>query len=392
MKSRLNRSRKNISHLSNLLSKKNLYILGLNSGTSGDGLDVALVKFQKGLPGIVKAKTYPYPTSLKNKILNYSESEFDSGSEWLKLDYELGLAMANYTNRFIPGLSKSRLKVDLIASHGQTIRHIPSHKSSSLTYQIGDPSQIAQKTGIPVIYDFRKADLAAGGQGAPMSPMLHQHLFRSKTEWTAIVNIGGIANITVLPPTNSTKKPFASDTGPGNMTIDAAMNHLYGKPFDKNGAVALKGYFDSNVVKRILAMSYFKMLPPKSTGREMFGRKFRERIFNLMPDTDRQDIVATVSEITVRSITSFMNNFTPKTSKVYVCGGGAHNKYILKRISELMPGSTVRSTEDLGYSPDYLEALLWAYLANLFINGISVDASKFTGARKPYIPGRLCLC
>jgi anhydro-N-acetylmuramic acid kinase len=363
----------------------------MNSGTSGDGLDIALVKFDTGKPELIKSKTYKYPEALTQKIITYGEPEFDSGVKWLELDFELGQYMGKSATKFINLLNRNNYKADVIASHGQTIRHLPNYKSANITYQVGDPSLIALQTGLPVIYDFRKADIAAGGEGAPLSPYLHQYLFSKRNKSIVVINLGGIANITCLPSRKSRKKPLASDIGPGNMIIDACMKSLYKKPYDFNGKIALSGDINNKIVSRLLNKSFFKTPPPKSTGREMFGKLCTDIILTKMKNDKPEDIIATISEITVKSISRFIDKYATDVSSVYLCGGGSKNGFIKNRLRELLPGTTISDTNELGYSPDYLEAMLWAYLGYLFIKGRPVNGSMFTGAKKKYIPGRLCL-
>jgi anhydro-N-acetylmuramic acid kinase len=242
-----------------------------------------------------------------------------------------------------------------------------------------------------VISDFRRSATAAGGEGAPLSPILHEALFRHKRKWRAIVNIGGISNVTVLAPRDSKSKPFAADCGPGNMLIDRAMLLLYGKPYDRNGRVASKGIAHIDTVREALSDPFFSKKPPKSTGRELFGKPYLEKVMQSMGNVSPEDMVSTLTEITIRGIADFLARFAPRVEEIFICGGGAHNKTILDRLGLALPRARVATTADLSYDPDYLEALLWAYLARRFIKLESVAARNFTGAKYPYIPGRLCL-
>ncbi len=218
-----------------------VYIIGLNSGTSGDGLDAALVQFEKNKPPkVLISETYRYAKRVREDITACGEIDFIDGLRWLELDFELGNIMGRYAERFLSRIKKAGKRADLIGSHGQTIRHLPFGFKHSLTLQVGDPSCIAQITGLPVVADFRRSDLAAGGQGAPLSPVLHERLFRHEKRWRAIVNIGGIANITILPPAKLRRSPLAGDCGPGNMAIDLAMKRLFNRAFDRRGCVALE--------------------------------------------------------------------------------------------------------------------------------------------------------
>lgn len=366
-------------------------IIGLNSGTSGDGLDAALVQFAKDKPPkVLICETYKYSKSVKENIIACGEAGFIDGLRWLELDSELGNIMGSYAKRFLTKTRKAGQRVDLIGSHGHTVRHLPSTLENSLTLQVGDPSYIAQIAGLPVVADFRRSDIAAGGQGAPLSPVLHEYLFRHEKKWRAIINIGGIANITILPPTKSRRSSIAADCGPGNMAIDSAMMKLYGKPFDKGGRTARSGSPRVKLVSSVLRRNFFKLSPPKSTGREQFGRGFVDEIFDKMKKVPGQDVIATLTEITVRGIADFLNRFAGKVDEIYLCGGGAKNEYIVSRLRQLFPQQDVETTAALGCDPDFLEAMLWAYLAYCLVIKRHIDSSRFTGAVKPYIPGRLC--
>ncbi len=375
-----------------LPGRRTVNIIGLNSGTSGDGLDAVLAEFgNSGNPAILHQKKYPYPERLTRHLTALGESDHVDGIEWLKADAELGDIIGRSAGKFLSELESQGYRADLIASHGQTVRHLPLGYIYPLSLQIGDPSYIAGRTRLPVIYDFRKSDLASGGEGAPLSPLLHEKLFRDDKRWRAIVNIGGIANITVLPPKRGKIKPFAADCGPGNMPIDLAVHRLFGKKFDKAGKIAATGRVNSQAVSSILKTGFFKIDPPKSTGRELFGQDFVSGAIESCGEHAPEDIIATITEITTRGIVDFIIKYAAKTENIYLCGGGAKNNHLVSRLKELLPDTTIGTTADLGFDPDYLEALLWAYLAFIFINQRRIDAGNFTGAKKTYIPGRLCL-
>lgn len=368
-----------------------IYVIGLNSGTSGDGLDAALVRFERGkAPEVLICETYKYAKKVKDDIIACGEADFVDGLRWLELDFELGHVIGRYAKRFLTRIVKAGHKADLIGSHGQTIRHLPSGFKHPLTLQVGDPSCIAQITGLPVVADFRRSDMAAGGQGAPLSPLLHERLFRHQRSWRAIVNIGGIANITVLPPVKSRRPPSAGDCGPGNMAIDLAMKKLFDRTFDKHGRAASAGSPYQKLVSQVLRRSFFRLSPPKSTGREQFGRVFVDNILKKSGKIPEENVVSTITEITVRGIADFLNRFAERVDEIYLCGGGARNAYIVSRLKQIFPGKDLMTTAALGYDPDFLEAVLWAYLAFRFMMKRSVDSSRYTGATKPYIPGKLC--
>ena len=347
---RSSRKYRSNSDLSFVKSRKNtINILGLNSGTSGDGLDAALVRFEKsGMPRVLKCKSFKYSSKLQKEIIAAGELDFNDGIEWLRLDSTLGDIMGKMASRFLSQLKAAKMSADFIASHGQTVRHLPATRGHSLTLQIGEPTLIARQTSLPVISDFRRSDIAAGGQGAPLSPILHEKLFRSNDKWRAIVNIGGIANITLLPPFKSRKKPLASDCGPGNMAIDQAMNKLFNQPFDKNGRIALKGFARTDIVDEVLSMPFFSAKLPKSTGRELFGENFYNLVFDRMSSNDSADIISTFSEITASGIARFIKTYSSKIDEIYLCGGGAKNKYISSRLEGHFPNAKIKSTSASG--------------------------------------------
>lgn len=361
----------------------------MNSGTSADGLNVVLAEFRKdSLPAVLKSAIFPFNKNLSEKIIRYCEPDFVDGEKWLEFDIELGKRMGDLAGEFHRDVERAGYKVDLIASHGQTVRHKPK---KGISLQLGEPAMIAARTGLPVIADFRRSDIAAGGQGAPLSPLLHEYLFQDRKRWRAVVNIGGIANITILPPDKSWGSSFAADTGPGNMTIDIIMRRLYGKSYDKNGMTAISGNPVDKAVSEILRGRFFKLPPPKSTGREMFGAKFADRLLQDLTGSSKEDIVATAAEITVRSIAEFIRKYAPSVEEIYLCGGGARNGYLVSRLAREFPSVRIGETSELGYASENIEAMLWAYLAYQYINGVSVDTSRFTGAEKQYLPGALWL-
>jgi anhydro-N-acetylmuramic acid kinase len=378
--------------LPNLISQKSLNIIGINSGTSADSLDLAFIQFRpESKCEVLHFKSYQYDAQLQKRIIRAAEPEFKDGIEWLRLDTELGILSGTYAANFIKELQGRGLKANLIASHGQTIRHLPVEFKIPLTYQIGEPSYIAGISGLPVVSDFRRTDIASGGEGAPLSPILHEYLFRDSQKWRCIVNIGGISNATVLPPIDSSKKLIAGDCGPGNMLIDQAMNRLFAVPFDKDGEIASSGAVHLEVVEKIMRHSYFSKKPPKSTGRELFGSRFLEDLMKELSGFTREDRIATISEITIMAITKFIIDFGPRVEEVYICGGGAKNNHLLGGLKARLKGIDIENTTKIGYDPIHLEPMLWAYLAYCFINEIKVNTKNFTGATKPYIPGKLCL-
>ncbi len=361
----------------------------MNSGTSADGLNAVLAEFRLGSPPrALKSALFPFHPGISKSIIEAGDSENYGVKELLELHARLGESMGRSARRFHVMCQKAGLKVDMIASHGQTIKHIPE---KSISLQIGDPSIIAAISGLPVVADFRSSDLAAGGQGAPLSPILHQYLFQDLRLWRGVINIGGIANITILPPPNSRRLPFAADCGPGNMIIDSLMRQLYGRQYDDKGLIALSGVADQRVVSTIMRNRFFRLPPPKSTGRELFGRSFSTRILNTMKKSSKADIIATATEITVNAAADFVKRFAPGINELYLCGGGSKNRYLTASLARALPAIDLLPVSCLGFESDVIEPLLWAYLAWRFIRGETVATGRFTGARKPHLPGALWL-
>jgi len=366
-----------------------LNILGINTGTSADGLNLVLAEFDTGaLPYILDSDYMPFKKSFRDKIITVAQPGFSDGLAWLEIDRKLGEIIGEIARRFVLKARRRRILVDLIASHGQTIRHLPER---NISLQIGNPSVIAAAAGLPVIAEFRKSDLAAGGQGAPLSPILHEYLFRDTIKFRAVVNIGGISNITVLPSSKSGQRPFAADCGPGNMVIDNVINRLFRKPFDRGGKTALSGRFSRKVVSSIMQGKFFKLPPPKSTGHELFGSEYVDKLLLKCRGLSKADIVATASEITVRSIVDFIARHAPKVEEIILCGGGVNNKYITSGIARNLKRCDLFIASDFGFASDHIEPLLWAYLAFRFVKRIPSDTSRYTGARKSHIPGSLWL-
>lgn len=353
---------------------RELYI-GLMSGTSMDALDAVLVDFATGVQ-LVNQVTLPIPTLLQqqSRALNHhSDSDLE---KCLVLDRQWGYLFADAVVKLLEKSATSAQDVIAIGSHGQTVRHAPSEQYA-YTLQIGDPNTIAEITGIDVVADFRRRDIAAGGQGAPLAPAFHQAIFASAKENRAVVNIGGMANITQL----FGKQTIGFDSGPGNVLMDYWINKHQNQPFDRNGLWAASGNVLPKLLKKMLEDSYFAMLPPKSTGREQFDSPWLEQ-FNL--DNERpQDVQATLAELTARSICDVIS---AEAHAIYVCGGGAFNRYLLQRIQALSQ-KKVTTTEKLGVPPAYLEAMAFAFFARQTINHKAGNIPSVTGAKGERILG-----
>lgn len=331
-------------------------VAGLISGTSVDGIDVAVVDIDDTRLDVVAATTVPYSLDVRQAILSVS-----TVAEVSRLNFLLG-------ELFAAAIKQIGIKVELIGSHGQTIFH---GVTSSL--QIGEAAVIAERTGVPVVSDFRTADMAAGGQGAPLVPFLDYRLFRHATRSRIALNIGGIANLTVLPANAQPQDVVAFDTGPGNMVMDALC-----PPFDRDGAQARQGQVNENLLARLLLIPYYTAPPPKSCGREQYGADF-------VSSTGID--LTTATELTARTIAQAVTNY-PATQEIIVSGGGAHNAYLMERLRALTHPSVLTS-DQLGVNVDSKEAVLFALLAYETWHHRPSNIPSATGARHPAILGKL---
>lgn len=363
-----------------------LYI-GLMSGTSVNGIDAALVDLKSQQPKLMGTYQHPIPAEIKKKIFRI----FDAPSsltlpEYAALDHELGKLFASSALSLLEKYRHTVSDIQAIGCHGQTIFHHPFPPFPA-TLQLGNPHLIAEMTGITTVSDFRRRDLAAGGQGAPLAPLFHEAVFRNNKENRVILNLGGIANITILP-TKTEKKLFGFDTGPGNALLDAwAYQHLK-QPYDNEGNWALTGKVDTRLLDIFLKEPYFQLAPPKSTGKEVFNlawlrKKLKERKTILAP----QDVQSTLTELTAESIVSAISLHAEAETSVYVCGGGVHNKALLFTLAQKLFPRTVLSTEDLQLAPLWVEATAFAWLAKKTLMKEPVHVSPFTGAKHPVILG-----
>jgi anhydro-N-acetylmuramic acid kinase len=299
------------------------------------------------------------------------------------------------------GLSRS--DVDLVGSHGQTVHHVPAPTDCAgldtiSTLQIGDPSAMANLLDIPVVGDFRIADMALGGQGAPLVPYFDYVYFRDDSETRGLLNIGGISNITVVPAGAELEDVYAFDTGPGNMVSDAIARLLYDEPYDESGRHASRGAFSDDLMAELLEDPYFRREPPKSTGREYFGVPYAERLVTRCHETMRNpgpdDVLATAAMLTVLSVYQAYARFIRSKNELdvlVVSGGGMHNEFIMDRLRHTFGPIPVRTVEDYGLSSDAKEALCFAVLAHEAVNGVPTNLPSVTGASRKTILGKICV-
>jgi anhydro-N-acetylmuramic acid kinase len=350
--------------------------LGLISGTSVDGIDAALVSFEPQLT-LHAGRTLPMPEDLARDVLRVSQTDARIDLDDLgALDTRLGLAFAVAANALIEASGVDRSHVVAIGSHGQTLRHRPGG-DAPFTMQLGDASIIAERTGITTVADFRRRDVAAGGPGAPLVPAFHAAIFRDAAESRAVLNIGGIANLTLLPATGPVR---GFDTGPGNGLMDAWCLRHRGERFDRDGAFAAGGQVDARLLARVLAEPWFALAPPKSTGRDQFHLDWLEAALSGIAVAP-EDVQASLCELTVRTIVEALRHTQVDTQRLLVCGGGVHNGQLLGRLAQALPGVIVESTDRFGVDPDLLEAMAFAWLARETLAGRPGNLAEVTGAR-----------
>lgn len=358
--------------------------LGTMSGTSMDGLDIVAVTFNGNTPELIHHQTTQYPVELRTLLQQLVLSPDATVSEMCELDTRLGRFYAEKINDFININQIERQEIIAIGSHGQTIRHNIQH-NHPYTLQIGDPNIIATETGITVVADFRRRDIALGGQGAPLAPSFHNQVFRSGKHNRVIINIGGIANITFLPADLST--PVSGfDTGPGNTLLDGLSQQFLKKNFDQDGNFARSGKIHTPTLQNMLNQeSYFQQKPPKSTGTDYFSQDWLNHFqLNLLSPPD---VMATLVELTAVSINRGVHQLKNNIAECFVCGGGAHNDYLMERLSFHLKPAKVDTTITLGIHPDWVEAMAFAWLARQTIKQLPGNLPSVTSAKTPTILG-----
>jgi anhydro-N-acetylmuramic acid kinase len=356
--------------------------LGLISGTSMDAIDAALVDFDVAPLKIIATSATPFDPALKRRVAALIDhADRVALDEVGQIDVELGRAFARASLALMKSAGIGASQITAIGSHGQTLRHRPD-LSAPFTWQIGDPNVLAEMTGISVVADFRRRDVAAGGQGAPLLPVFHDQVFRSDGENRVIANLGGIANITILMR-DTTVTGF--DTGPANRLLDAWISQHQGKEFDAGGTWAASGKVDATLLRELMDEPYFRLPPPKSTGRELFNMPWLENKLGLF-SRDPADVQATLQQFTVETVAAAVRQYAPGAS-IYLCGGGAHNSGLLNALQALIAPGRVASTAALGLDPDYVEAVAFAWFAMRTLEGLTSSAGSVTGAKGARILG-----
>jgi anhydro-N-acetylmuramic acid kinase len=382
-----------------------MIVAGVMSGTSADGINVAIVRVTASSPS--RARTpglqflahaeYPYPKQVRRFVLAAMNSTKARVADLARLDF---LLAELYADALLATQRRFRLKAELVGCHGQTLYHQGETarflgRNLAVTWQTGEGALLAARVGVPVVSDFRPADMAAGGKGAPLVPFLDYLLYRDSRLGRIVQNIGGIANFTAIPAGASPVQVLAFDTGPGNMVIDAVTHRLFGKTYDRDGRIAGSGAVLDYVISDVLRRPFFRRKPPKTAGREEFGREFTQEFIRHCGRVDKRDIVATATALTARSIADALRRFVLRRKDTYrdfiVSGGGAKNPTLMAMLAnELRPlGLQIRSSDEFGLPSEAKEAAAFALLAFQTWNRKPSNLPSATGAKRPAILGKI---
>ncbi|HZP06039.1 MAG TPA: anhydro-N-acetylmuramic acid kinase [Terracidiphilus sp.] len=386
------------------MNPRAMTVAGIMSGTSADGVDVAVVRITRGRlrPSLqlIAHEGFPYPAALRRAVLAAMNADSTSTAELARLNWRLGIA---YVEAVEKTLARHRVKLDLIGCHGQTLYHQSraetyAERKFGCTWQAGEAQVIASRLGVPVVSNFRPADLLAGGQGAPLVPLLDYTLFADPRRGRVLQNIGGIANLTAIPAAGSQDEVIAFDTGPGNMIIDWLAQELFAKPFDKNGALAAQGAVLQPVLRQVLQDRYFRLKPPRTAGREQFGRAYAADFLALCRkySKDGKDALATATALTAETIAQSYRRFVMAkmqgASVDYILsGGGARNRTLTKMLKDRLEplGCEVKASDAVGLPAEAKEAAAFALLAWMTWHHLPGNVPAATGAKRPAILGQI---
>ena len=379
-----------------------MIVAGVMSGTSADGINVALLRLSDSAQHTTKFKLlghaeYPYPKPVRNAVLAAMNSNRACVPDLARLNF---LLAELYADAVLAAQRRFRVKAQLVGCHGQTLYHQGEAapflgRKLAVTWQTGEGAVLAARVGVPVVSDFRPADMAAGGKGAPLVPFLDFLLYRDRDVGRIAQNIGGIANLTAIPANASLGQVLAFDTGPGNMVIDAVTEHLFAKTYDRDGRIAASGKVLDNVVGDILQTPFFQRKPPKTAGREEFGREFARDFIRRCGRASGRDVVATATALTAVSIAAALRRFVVRPRHTYrrfiVSGGGAHNPILLAMLwNQLRPfGLQLRTSDEFGLPSEAKEAAAFALLAYETWNQRPSNVPSATGAKRPAILGKI---
>lgn len=375
-----------------------MYAVGLMSGTSLDGIDAALVEIdnfgKKTKIKLIEFITTSIPLDVKDEIKRACSEEQSSVDLICSLNFKLGYLFAEATKNVCNKAGITLENLDFIASHGQTIYHLPKSRDSFIpsTLQIGEPAIIAYETGVKVVSNFRVMDMASGGEGAPLVPYSEYIIYGSDEENIALQNIGGIGNVTVIPKGGDINSIFAFDTGPGNMIIDEVCQRLFKLNYDEDGKIAANGEIQNDILDDLMSHSYINAFPPKTTGREEFGQQFVDKLLKKYNNKKPEDILSTVTMFTAKSIAVNYKNFIMNKvnlNKVIIGGGGAHNKTLLSYLKNELPNVSIVTQDDIGLSSDAKEAIAFVILGNETLNNNFSNVPSATGAKEKVILGNI---
>ncbi|MDP3978249.1 MAG: anhydro-N-acetylmuramic acid kinase [Pseudomonas sp.] len=347
--------------------------LGLMSGTSLDGLDIALIE-QSEKTTLLATHYLPMPDELRAELLALCAPGPDELARAAMAEQHWVRLAAQGMQTLLQQQELSSSSIRAIGSHGQTIRHEPAR---GFTIQIGNPALLAELTGISVVSDFRRRDVAAGGQGAPLVPAFHEALFGEQRSYRAVLNIGGFSNLSLLAPDQPVR---GFDCGPGNVLMDAWIQRQRGDSYDRDGAWAASGKVQLKLLEALLSDPFFNTQGPKSTGRELFNLDWLDQHLGKQPGYAEADVQATLLELTAISISKALLSAQSATEELLVCGGGAHNRTLMTRLAALFPGCAVNSTQTHGVPADWVEAMAFAWLAHCCLEGIPANRPSVTGA------------
>jgi anhydro-N-acetylmuramic acid kinase len=389
-----------------------MIVAGVMSGTSADGINVAIVRVTKHPSrreapsfALLAHNEYPFPAAVRRSILGMMNAELARVADLARLNFLLGELYAEAIDKTA---RKHRVKLDLVGCHGQTLYHQGTAErflgqKLAATWQTGEGAVVAARLGVPVVSDFRPADMAAGGKGAPLVPFLDYLLYRDRRVARIAQNIGGIANLTAIPPSASIGQVLAFDSGPGNMVIDAAMEELFGKRYDRDGSVAASGSVLEDVVAQLLRASFFRQKPPRTAGREEFGREYAGRFIELCRGARKPDIIATATALTARSIAAAIQRFVLPQFKVrgragreheqqlIVSGGGAKNPTLMALLRDAIAplGISLHFSDEFGIPAEAKEAVAFALLAHETWHRRPSNVPSATGAKRPATLGKI---
>jgi anhydro-N-acetylmuramic acid kinase len=361
-----------------------LYV-GLISGTSIDGISAALIRRRGTAVDMLAARTSPWPDALRRELTALARAEVggDPVEVFGRLDRACGDTFAAAALALLAAAGVGAAEVRAIGSHGQTVRHRP-RLDPPFTTQLADPNVIAARTGITTVADFRRRDVALGGQGAPLVPPFHAAVFAHRSEYRAVANIGGIANLTLLPPGGGLA---GFDSGPGNTLMDAWIRRQRGESQDRGGAWAASGQAAEALLQALVAEPYFDAPPPKSTGFEQFNLEWVETRFPKLHTLGPADVAATFCELSARTIAAALRQHAAGCARLLVCGGGVHNDTLMKRLAHYLPSVSVDSTSTAGVPPDWVEASAFAWLAAQTLSGRPGNDPAVTGAGRASLLG-----